>query len=94
MSSHLNYTVLKQSICEQVTLCIIYDNGGHEVTYPDVNNCSIPAELQIYVIEGQFNKKSSYQISFRVNENGYPGSNTWIGNFASEAEALSKYMAC
>ena len=48
----------------------------------------------MYVIEGQFNKKSSYQISFQVNENGYPGSNTWVGNFGSEAEALSKYMTC
>ena len=48
----------------------------------------------MYAIKGQFNKKSSYDISFLVHENGYPGTNAWNGKITSEAEAICKYTTC
>ena len=48
----------------------------------------------MYAIKGQFNMRSSYDISFLVHENGYPGTNAWEGKITSEAEAVCKYMAC
>ena len=81
------------SVHKQVTLCIVYANGAHEVIYPDIKNCSIPAELEKCVIEGDFDTKSSYDISLLVEENGYQGTNAWDGKISSEAEPICKYMA-
>ena len=60
--------------------------------HPHVNNCNIPAELQEYVIQGEFHTKNSYQVSFIIDENGYRGSNAWNGNFESEPDPTCKYI--